>query len=155
MNLKDIISWDLIVSLLLAGVSYYTMPKAIPHDLALTFYNTGVTVLSILFSVYFAALAIILSSSSDDFVKFLEKDGSYTSIIALYKYTIGVLFAGLVFSIIASMVTAYLIKGPELTQSKFFSSTFIALFFYGVFCSYNSAKDAILYSMYRLKFLGK
>ncbi|WP_157530526.1 hypothetical protein [Hymenobacter norwichensis] len=154
MKLKDIIvSWDLALALVVGGLTYYYSPDRVFHDIALAFYNTGVSVLSILFSVYFAALAIILSSSSDEFVKFLEKDGSYSAIINLYKYTLAVLFVGLVTSISLSLVTSFKAKGPVNNQSQFYISTFAFLFSYAVFCSYNSARDAIAYSMYRMKFL--
>ena len=153
MKIRDIMRLDLFTAIFSSGVAYYFMPCCVSHDLALAFYNIGVTVLSILFSVFFAALAIILSSSSDDFVKFLERDGSYTAIINLYKYTLAVLFIGLLVSIVASMITSFIMKSGSLNQNKIYSSLFVGLFFYGVFCSYNSAKDAIMYSMYRMKFL--
>jgi hypothetical protein len=156
MNLKAVIlSWDLAGALGVFGLAYYFLPNLVGHDFALLCYNTGVSVLSILFSVYFAALAIILSSSSDEFVTFLEKDGSYSAIINLYKYTLGILFIGLVWSIAASIITSFVIKVELKGQNKIFLSLFLASFFYAVFCSYNSARDAILYSMYRMKFLKK
>ncbi|GAB3571417.1 hypothetical protein [Hymenobacter daeguensis] len=154
MTFKSIIlSWDLAGAILVLMLSYYLLPDCVSQDFAVVCYNTGVSVLSILFSVYFAALAIILSSSSDEFVAFLEKDGSYSAIIGLYKYTLKVLFIGLVFSIAASVATSYLNNIGIKEQGKLFVSSFLSLFFYGVFCSYNSAKDAISYSMYRMKFL--
>lgn len=154
MKPKDIIvSWDFTIALMVGGLTCYYSPEKVFHDVALAFYNTGVSVLSILFSVYFAALAIILSSSSDEFVKFLEKDGSYSAIIKLYKYTLAILFIGLVASIGLSLITSFASKGSVNSQSKFYISSFAFLFSYAVFCSYNSARDAITYSMYRMKFL--
>lgn len=156
MKLKEIIlSWDLLAALIATGFAYYFLPVCVSNELANSFYAIGISVLSITFSVYFAALAIILASSSDDFVKFLEKNNNYSDILIFFRYTLGALFVGLVYSIVASMVTTFLLKSGGNHQSHAFVCLFVFLFFYGIFCSYNSAKDAILYSVYRMRFLKK
>ncbi|AMR27428.1 hypothetical protein A0257_10190 [Hymenobacter psoromatis] len=67
------------------------------------------------------------------------------------------LFIGLFYSIIGFVVSSYFVEefDEKFFQNKFFISGFVFIFSYSLFCSFNSAKDAIIYSVYRNKFLNK
>ncbi len=58
--------------IVLAIVSAIFLPSCVSNDLVAGYYSIGISVLSIVFSIYFAALAIIIASPPDDFVKFME-----------------------------------------------------------------------------------
>lgn len=156
MNAKSIIlSWDFIVAIILAAISYCVLPKYISNKFAVQLYGLGVSVLSIVFSVYFASLAVIIASPSDDFVKFFNEKGGYNKLLNIYKYTLLMLFLGLAYSIVGFAVSSFFVEEFEgkLMQNKNFIFPFLFLFPYALFCSFNSAKDAIMYSVYRNEFL--
>lgn len=155
MKIKDILfSWDFITSVIIAVVFYFILPYWIKNDFAKNLYDIGISVLSIVFSVFFAALAIIISSSDDDFVRFLEQQGDYTAIIDTFKFSLFLLFVALVYSIILSIITSFWTNEKNINQQFHFVVVFIFLFFYGLFATFNSTFDAIKYSKYRTDYLG-
>lgn len=155
MKIKDIIiSWDFILSLATAIVLWIFLPFWISNQFTITLYEIGISVLSIIFSVFFAALAIIISSSDDDFVRFLEETGDYTAIINTFKYSLTVLFIALLYSIILTAITSYWINLELINQQFYFITIFSFLFFYGLFATFNSTYDAIVYSKFRTRYLN-
>ncbi len=156
MKIKNvIISWDFIFSILLAIAAWLFLPYWVANQFTITLYEIGISVLSIIFSVFFAALAIIISSSDDDFVRFLEEKGDYTAIIETFKFSLTVLFIALVYSIILTVITSHWITQNHLNQQFYFITIFCFLFFYGLFATFNSTYDAIKYSKYRTIYLNK
>lgn len=154
MKIKDIIiSWDFYISFLIAIVLWLIFPFWISNQFTTTLYEIGISVLSIIFSVFFAALAIIISSSDDDFVRFLEETGDYTAIIDTFKFSLSVLFIALLYSIILKAITSYWISLKFINQQFYFVVIFGFLFFYGLFATFNSTCDAIVYSKFRTKYL--
>ena len=80
MRIRDVFfSWDFIFSTIIVGILIILLPTYISAQFAQDVYSMAITILSIIFSVFFAALAIIISTSEDDFVRFLEDDGIYTA----------------------------------------------------------------------------
>ena len=65
-----ILSWDFGITLLSVFETYLVLPEYINMNFALSFYNVAMTVLSIIFSLFFTAMAIIMSSSDNDFIEF-------------------------------------------------------------------------------------
>ena len=68
-----VISWDFMIALLSVIITFFLLPEFVNIKFALSFYNVAMTVLSIIFSLFFTAMAIIMSSSDNDFIAFLEK----------------------------------------------------------------------------------
>lgn len=156
MKIKDIVlSWDLILSIFIAIIFFALTPSFMNNQFAITLYEIGISVLSIIFSVFFAALAIIISSSDDDFVRFLEEEGDYSVIIDTFRYSLAVLFLALIYSIIFAVVTSYWINEGQVNQQFYFVLLFIFLFSYALLVTFNSTNDAIKYSKYRTKYLNK
>jgi len=154
MKIKDvIISWDFIAAIIISILFYVAAPTKIPNEFAVKLYDIGISVLSIVFSVFFAALAIIISSSDDDFVRFLDEEGDYTAIIDTFKFSLMVLFIALIYSIVLSAVTSYILSMGNKDQHTFFLALFVLLFLYGLFATLNSTYDAIKYAQYRTKYL--
>jgi hypothetical protein len=147
------ISWDFISASLIALVSYFLLQPSIHNDFAKDLYGIGISVLAIVFSVYFAALAIIISSGDNDFLEYLEKKGFYSVIISVFRFSLMTLFIALVYSIFVYTITSFWLSNQVKTQSIWYFCIFTFLFPYSLFATTNSSLDAINYSRYRVKFL--
>lgn len=154
MKVKDIIlSWDFILAIILSGIIYIFLPCNIKLLSAKDIYYIAITVLSIIFSLYFAALAIIISSSNDDFILFLEEDKIYSGVIGTFKYTLIVLFFSLIVSIILYCIAALGINENYDIQPKIIMDIFIFLFSYSLFTVFNACLDSITYAKKRVEFI--
>lgn len=155
MKIKDIIlCWDFIISILIGVIIYFICQDKIPGQIVKEVYGTGISVLSIVFSIFFAALAIIVSSSNDDFIKFFEAEGNYTALLNTFKYSIVVTFLVLVVSIALSSFTTFMISITQnYLQSKIILAIYSLSFLYSLFAVFNSTLDALKYAEYRVKYL--
>lgn len=155
MKLKSVFwAWDFLLACVLSLAAGYILPYWVANDFAHDLYGIGISVLSIVFSVYFAALAIIISSSDDDFVRFLEEDGDYTSIISTFEFSLAALFAALLYSLIMYAFTASWISDKYESQPFWWLAIFSFLFLYGLFAALNSTLDSITYAKFRTRFLA-
>src|SRR5579872_1202924 len=136
-----IISWDFAVSLLLTAVVVFWLPRWVPNELAKDYYNVGISVLSIVFALFFAALAIVITSSDDEFVLFMEAEGDYSALVSNYKFSLGLLFASLIYSIGCYAYTAESISVGERHQRKAFVVVFCLLFLWSLFAAFKSTYD--------------
>lgn len=144
---------DFIVSISLSILVYIIFPYWVNNEMMKEIFNIGISILSIIFSVYFAALAIIISSSDDGFVRFLEKEGFYNSIISTFEFTLGSLFIALSYSIIIFIATANWIHLKIDVQPVWCFLFFVLLFSYSLIATGQSALDAIKYAKYRSSYL--
>lgn len=155
-RLKQIVlSWDFIIAVCLTAIAFFLLADELVNTLCKEIYNVGISVLSIVFSVYFAALAIIISSSDDEFVRFLEEVGDYSKLIATFKYTLFLLFAALMYSIALFSLTSIWINDQFLAQPKIFMLIFVFFFPYSLFAAVSVTFDAIQYAKYRSIFVNK
>ncbi|MBM7855043.1 hypothetical protein JOC37_001426 [Desulfohalotomaculum tongense] len=153
MKLKNIfLCWDFITATAITLILWLLLPSSVAGTFAKDIYGIAIPVLSIVFSVYFAALAIIISSGDNDFISFLEEDGSYTEIINSFKYSLIITLISLVFSILLFGFTSYKLILSILSQNKNLFAVFVFLFSYSLFTVFNSSMDAITYVKYRIKF---
>jgi hypothetical protein len=156
MKLRRIfLSADFIVALATSALVACVLPHCLKNDLAKDYYGIGISVLSIVFSVFFAALAVIITASDDDFVMFLEETGNYSAIVGNFKFSLGLLFAALLFSIGLYAYTASRISNSVVHQIQYLSVLFVFVFFWSLFAAFNSTLDAIRYSDYRRKFVER
>lgn len=141
-------------SLAVAGgvVIELAFPKLLPTSFAKDIYGAGISVLAILFSVYFAALAIIMASSDDEFVAFLEKVGDYSRLIRTFRFSLTILFIALICSLVLYTRTAFLYAGHVMYQNKWWLVGFGFIFLWGLFAAATSTWDAIEYSKYRSRY---
>jgi len=155
-KLREIIlSWDFIIAAFVTVAAFFLLDKNLANALCKELYNVGISVLSIVFSVYFAALAIIISSSDDEFVRFLEEVGDYSKLIATFRYTLALLFVSLMYSIALYSITSVWINDQILEQPNWFLLIFAFLFPYSLFGAVSVTVDAIQYAKYRSEFLAK
>lgn len=156
MRIKDIIlSWDFWFALVFALLLLCLLPSEILNKTASSLFSVATTVLSIIFSIYFASLAIIIASPADDFVYFMEQKGLFTSLLSYFKFTLGLLFFGLIAAIIGYSFSVYIVdlKGDKSTQTEYIIVLYSFLFWYSLFASIISIGETIKYSRYRMKFL--
>lgn len=154
MKLKYILwSWDFILSVGFSIIAFLCLPYWVPSDFAKDLYSVGISVLSIVFSVYFAALAIIMSSSDDDFIHFLEEKGHYTIIIQSFEFSLAILFVALIYSIGLYAFSSYWLSKQWPNQEAWYVVSFAFLFFWGMLTAASSTLNAITYSKHRTKFL--
>ncbi len=85
MKLRNILSWDLIIAVIFALIAALLLPCYVSNKFTHEVYGVGITILAIIFSVYFAALAIIMSSSDNEFLKFFEEIKGFSKLISSFK----------------------------------------------------------------------
>lgn len=155
MKLTDfLISPDLIISCVICGICYTILPECLNNVMLLNAYGTALSVLSIIFSVFFAALSFLISNSSDSFVKYLNQNGFYKPLINLYKLTLVSLFIALVYTIVVYLITNWWISIKCETQTKWLFIIFIFWVSYSLIATFMSALDSIKYEKKRIEFLG-
>lgn len=151
-----IMSWDCGIALASSILLYCILPIYIKATSATSFYNVGITVLSIIFSLFFAALAIIMSSTDNDFIMYLEEEKLFTGLIDTFKFVLVMLFISLGYSIVLYNTTDYYIKQHGEANSLHHKNLFIVfnlLFTYSLIATALSVKDTITFTTYRTKYL--
>lgn len=150
-----ILSWDFVVSIILTLATAIFMPTMLKISFCISFYNIGITVLSIIFSLFFAALAIIMTSSDNDFIEFLEEENDFTALLDTFKITLLMLFISLIYSIVLYVTSDYFAKtnDDQFQQHKIFFLLFEFLFSYSLLSTSLSVKDTIKFSDIRAKYL--
>ncbi|MDE4541342.1 hypothetical protein [Thermoanaerobacterium sp. R66] len=139
-----IFCWDFIFSLIISLFLLFILKGNLNGTFLKDIYNTGVTVLSILFTIFFAALAIIISSWNDDFIKLLEEDNDFINLLHNFRYSLKVTFITLIITIFLYTYTNYnIIKNNNYVQIKYIPIIFSFVFFYSLFTIFNSALDSI------------
>jgi len=152
-KIKEIVSWDFYVSLLIAIVVYFLLPSTIKCTLANDYLLMGITILSIVLSCFFTSFAVVISTPENDFIEFMEKGGDYTAIKFGFRYTTFLLLIGLTYSIISYCLTSYAVEYyKDWVESKWVIVIMLFLLLYGLCATYNSFTDSILYSAFRAKF---
>ena len=147
------VSWDFLFSIIASIAFGFWLPVWVPNELAKDYYGIGISVLSIVFSLFFAALAVVITASDDEFVLFLEEHGDYSALVANYKFTLGLLFVALMYSLVFYAYTAARIATSVRHQNKLFAALFCFLFLWSLFAAFMSTYDSIKYSDYRKRFL--
>jgi len=150
-----ILSWDFVISIIITLVTTIILPSKLNIEFCISFYNIGITVLSIVFSLFFAALAIIITSSDNEFIEFLEEENDFTALINTFKVTLLMLFISLLYSIVIFVISNYFAKLTDepVFQSKIYFLIFEFLFSYSLISTALSIKDTIVFSEIRTKFL--
>jgi hypothetical protein len=149
---RILLSWDIWLALFASIVLGWCLPQWAPSELAKDYYGIGIAVLSIIFSVFLAALVVIISASDDDFIAFLEETGAYSAIVANFRFSLRLLFFAMIYSLVFYAYTAARIASTVRHQTKYFLIVFCFLFLWSLFATFNSTEDAIIYRKYRQKF---
>jgi hypothetical protein len=154
-KLKIIIfSWDGILAVALVVVLYVILPVSLPLEFVRDAYLAAISVLSIIFSVYFAALAVIIASTDDGFVCFLQSGGHYEKLMFSFEWTQLSLFGALIYAIWMYLFASSSIISGEVTQSNHFFLVFIGLFAYSLLAAFGATRDALVYARTRALYLA-
>lgn len=147
-------SWDT-ASALACFVSISTlMPPTIELKLSLSIHGLAISVLSIIFSVFFASLAFIISASNDQFVKYLESKGLYEELLWIFKWSLISLFVALMISISVFFIHSYFeTKNIKLIDTDLIAFT-SSLFVYSTMSAALVTWDTIKYAQRRARFLN-
>lgn len=153
-----IVSWDFLGAAALTVAFAIVVPSRISFEVANEIFSIAVSVLAIMFSVFFAAIAVIITAGDNQFVSFLETEGMYTHIVWTFKFTLILLFSALVLSIVLLVVTLPYSdhKTYPYPQWHFPEAYMLAFGFLGVWALFSSAQaslDAIKYAQFRTRFI--
>lgn len=147
MNIRIVLfSRDTAAALIAAAVLYWALPEQISNAFAKDLYGVGISVLSIVFSVFFAALAMIISSGDDDFIRFLDEHNLYSELLDFFRWTLLSLFSALLLSAFLYTLTLIWTEARFTTQSKGWMALFAFFFAYSLFATFGSSVDAVKYA---------
>jgi Na+/H+-translocating membrane pyrophosphatase len=156
MRMKEILlSWDIFASLFVFIFAFIFLPCEINGIFAKDIYGIAISVLSTVFPMFFAALAIITSFSDNEFISFLENiNETYTALISHFKYAIITMFFSLLVALALFSATSYYLNTTHLyMQSKFYMVFFFFILSYSLLVTLFASLDAIKYLQYRTKFI--
>lgn len=150
-----VLSWDFILSCLFTLFSAIFLQFEINASFTLGIYNIGISVISIIFSLFFAALAILLTNQDDEFILFLEENNYFIKLIEGFKFTLIALFVCLIVSIILYSYTSYLImkNNDKIVVSTLYFYIFEFFFCYSLFSTLWSVLDTITFTTFKIQFL--
>jgi hypothetical protein len=154
MKLKNIfLGWDFLVAVTGASVGGIFVPAWVANSFAKDIYEMGISVLSIVFAVFFTALAVIVSAGDDEFVWFLKQVKLYDRLVTSFRFTLWLLFVALLYAVACFTFTAACLSVEYKLQSKWLFVMFIFLFIYSMFATISSTQDAMSYARFRIEFL--
>lgn len=113
------------------------------------FYNSGISILAIVFSLFIAALTLIISAGDNEFVLYLEEKQYYSTFMHTFKYTASVLLISLLCSLTIYCITTYWIGLHWVNQSKWWLVIFFSLFAYSILAAYGVTQDCIRFGQSR------
>jgi len=141
-------SWDFLVAVIVVLLCAWVLPSRLPSCTAEAIALASVSMLSIIFSVFFAGLAVLLSSS-DSFVLFLEEEGDYSHLLTIYQLTLASLFLALVVSLALFVLCQF---SSQYIRSVWFS-LYLGIVFYSLFATMGSVQDSIRFARSRAEYL--
>lgn len=160
MNIKDflfvfIISYDTFIGAAIGIISYILLPEVIPTSTLKDTYSMAINILAILFSMFFAALAIIVSVNDNEFIAFLEEDNLVSDLIKYFKTSLKIIFFMLLATI---LIYIYVVVHNDVLfwgQLKYQYAIFLGFFSYAITAVFLSSNDAIRFFSERLKYAKK
>ena len=150
---RFIFSFDLLISIFTAISILVFSPKSVSIVVMKEIYDVSIATFSIIFSIFFSALAILISTGDNEFVNYLEKDGTYSEIIWSYKVTLISLFISLILSIFLYIKTQFLLQSEiEYYAPRWINLLFASLSAYSLSSTFQATFDIIKYAKYRTKY---
>jgi len=148
------LTWDIYASLFVVVILAFLLRDEISLGLVKEILSVSISVLAIVFSVFFAAMAILITAGDNEFVRFLEEDGSFTQITWVFRVTLLLLFLALFISIILFVIVV-MFSGEDdgYTFPKWGLLLYSFLASYALLSAINSSLDAIKYAELRARFL--
>lgn len=149
-----LLSWDWPVAVLAVVVFHLVFPQGVCYEIAREVFEVSISVLAIVFSIFFAALAVLVTSGDNEFVRFLHKDGSYQQLAWSFKVTLLLLFSALLASIVLFITvlppTTHEILG---TYPRPIMLVYCFFVLYSLLAALQSSLDAVRYAELRARFI--
>ena len=157
-NVRSIlIGYDFKISILLSVILYFILPDYLLMKFMITYCNIVITVVSIIFSLLFTACSILMSSSDDDFIIFLNEDKIFDDLLWTFKVTLIALFGCLIYSLFLYILTNYYIENSKIGeiwfQHKIIFCSLTLLTIYSLIATYLSVENTLIFSKFRSKYL--
>lgn len=157
-NIRSIlIGYDFKISVLLSVILYFILPDYLLMKFMITYYNIVITIVSIIFSLLFTACSILMSSSDDDFIIFLNEDKIFDDLLWTFKVTLIALFGCLIYSLFLYILTNYYIENSKIGeiwfQHKIIFCSLTLLTTYSLIATYLSVENTLIFSKFRSKYL--
>ena len=149
-----LISWDWITAAAIVLAMSFLIPSGLTFPLAKEIFGASISVLAIVFSVFFAALAVLITAGDNEFVAFLQEDGSYIRIVWTFKITLLLLSLALLSSLVlftTSLAPSQLQPPPAYPRSLLLVFGFLGL--YALLAAMHSSLDVIRYAQFRADYL--
>lgn len=138
---------------MVALFAYQGMPACVPLLFTKEIYSGGIAVMAIVFSIVFAAIAVIAAGGESGFIAFLEgEDAGFSRLLESFKMTLNILFGALLLSLIEFGYAVFCINENEKDQPKIFLSIFIFILLYALIAARLTGSDAIMFAKMRAKF---
>lgn len=153
MKIKSVLTgFDLIISVIISLLIYIFINKNFITTISNEIANTGITVFAVIFPLFFAAFTIIITSSDDEFAKYLHNKNFYVQIIGTFKFTLWLNFISLILSIFLYFYTLSFSNNNQILGLNFYYFAVLGYIFiciYSLLATFNSILDSIKYAKYR------
>lgn len=151
------VSYDFGISSILGITLYILMPEYLQMSFAVEYYSVIITAVSIIFSLVFASCSILLSSSDNDFINFLNEEDDFDNLLWTFRVTLISLFICLLYSLVLFVSTSYYLdhssENKIWLQHKSLFISLTALTTYSLIATYLSVEDTLIFSKFRSRFL--
>jgi hypothetical protein len=145
-----LLCWDFTIGLLISiffAIFFYI--KNAPNSKII--FNSLISMNAIVFSLFFAVLAAIATSSSDDFLRYIEsRNNVYTKMILSLRWTLFVLVVASAAALVGFVVP---IRPPSLWFETAATSFILFLSVYGFFAAANCSFEMLHFANNRIRFL--
>lgn len=152
-----VLSWDLYAAFIVVVFIRVLLRRPVTAVIARDIFEVSITALSIFVSLFFAALAILITSGDSEFHRFLQEEGYHKRILWTFKVTLFLLFLSLLAAAVMYVLVLPDAACPQGTAVPYpggWLSLFGWLSFYALFAAVNSCLDAIKYAELRERFLA-
>lgn len=152
------ISPDFLTALIAAVLFFIFWPDPSTVTMAKELFSIAVTVLALVFPLYFAGAAIVIAAGDNQFVAFLEEEGRlFSFILRTFQITLWLLFSALLIAIVLQLTTLPLAAQEASGQGPFEYPRWILVGFgfigsWALFAAILAANEAFKYAHYRAQF---
>jgi hypothetical protein len=116
-------------------------------------YSTSISVLAIIFAVFFAALAVIITAPVDDFIRFMEQgDQFYTELVRSYRWCLYWLFGALASGMVLFTRCAFVQHPESYHEPRWVIVSFVSIVAYALAATLSAVGDCITFAQTRAEF---
>ncbi|GAB3890067.1 hypothetical protein [Spirosoma agri] len=149
-----ILSYDTILGLIALILGVLFVPDKIENSVCVAIYGTAIAVLSIIFSIFFASLAVILAFPDNEFIVFIEKGNKlFSRMLAYFKATLFILFISLIFNIVIYIHAS--LNGSNTEHNRPIFLTFLFVFTYSLIATITAVIVTLKLTQSRSDYLAK